>query len=219
MDISAECLRCGTCCQQGGPALHREDLRLVEQGILGPAQLLTVRRDEPAREPLQDKVLPSKAEFIKIKGRDQSWSCLFFAQHDKGCLIYQTRPLECRLLFCRNTAPVEEIIGRDLLTRQLILARNDAVLPLLSRLEDEVPYRAVNRLLAAIDDGFAQIATPLADLVRRDLAVRDEFLRDFPKRQREELFLFGRPLFLVLAPYDIRLVEMAGGIGLQQGNY
>ena len=192
-DILAECLRCGTCCQQGGPALHNEDLQLVGNSVLPFAQLVTVRREELAHDPLQNKVLPSGSEFIKIKGQGNSWSCAFFDQVNNGCFIYRTRPLECRLLFCRNTAPVEKIMGCNLLFRQQLLSENDPVLPLIDRQELEVSYRLVNKLLAGIDDGFDHIKDQLTDLVSKDLAIRDDFLRNFSKRQHEELFLFGRP--------------------------
>ncbi|MEN8136039.1 MAG: YkgJ family cysteine cluster protein [Thermodesulfobacteriota bacterium] len=213
-----ECLRCGTCCRQGGPALHREDLQLVNKGPLSLTQLVTIRRDEPAHNPLQNKVLPSSSEFIKIKGQGNSWSCLFFDQVNNGCLIYRTRPLECRLLFCRDTEPLAEIMGRDLLNRQKLLPGNDPVLPLLERQETECSYRLVNDLLSEAENGRADIKERLLDLVRKDLTIRDDFLRNFPNRREEELFLFGRPLFLVLAPYGFRLVEKDGVINLEQSN-
>lgn len=217
-DISAECLRCGTCCRQGGPALHNEDRQLIASGALPLSQLVTIRRDEPAHNPLLDEVVASDAEFIKIKGQGNSWSCVFFDQVNNGCHIYQTRPLECRLLFCRDTGPLAEIMGRDLLSRQQLLPENDAVLSLLDQLEEECSYRLVNILLADKDNDQSETTKQLSDLVRADLAIRDTFLRNFPKRQQEELFLFGRPLFLVLAPYGFRLVEKDGGINLEQTN-
>lgn len=217
-DVPTECLRCGTCCRQGGPALHGEDLQLVKKGVLSFTQLVTIRCDEPAHNPLQNEVLPSSSEFIKIKGQGNSWSCLFFDQVNNGCLIYRTRPLECRLLFCRDTEPLAAIMGRDLLDRQKLLPENDPVLPLIDRLEEECSYRLVNTLLTEDANGRDDIKERLIDLVRKDLAVRDDFLRNFPNRQEEELFLFGRPLFLVLGPYGFRLVEKEGEVSLEQTN-
>ncbi len=216
--VSAECLRCGTCCRQGGPALHSEDLRLVKKGVLPFAQLVTIRLGEPAHNPLQDKVLASSSEFIKIKGLGNSWSCCFFDQVNNGCLIYRTRPLECRILFCRDTEPLAEIIGRDLLSRQKLLPEKDPLLALIDRHEKECSYRLVNNLLTEAANGRDDIKEPLSDLVRKDLTIRDDFLRNLPNRRDEELFLFGRPIFLVLAPYGFRLVEKDGLINLEQTN-
>jgi Fe-S-cluster containining protein len=213
--VAAECLRCGTCCRQGGPALHNEDIHLLTNAVLPREQLVTIRPEEPAYNPLADKVLASGSEFIKIKGQGNSWRCTFFDQINNGCLIYQTRPLECRLLFCRATGPVAEILGQNLLIRQSLLSENDPLLPLLARQEQECPFRLVNELLTSKGD---EISKKLTDLVRRDLSIRDIFLRDFPERQAEELFLFGRPLFLVLAPYGFRLVERRGPVRLELVN-
>lgn len=214
----AECLRCGTCCRQGGPALHSDDLQLVKKGVLPFAQLVTIRLGEPAHNPLQDEVLPSSSEFIKIKGQGNSWSCSFFDQVNNGCLIYRTRPLECRILFCRATGPLAEIIGRDLLDRRSLLPASDPLLPLIDRHEVECSYRQVNNLLTEADNGRDDIKERLSDLVRKDLTMRDDFLQNCPSRREEELFLFGRPIFLVLAPYGFRLVEKVGMISLEQTN-
>jgi Fe-S-cluster containining protein len=217
-DVPAECLRCGTCCRQGGPALHSEDLQLIKKGVLPFAQLVTIRHDEPAHNPLQNEVLPSSSEFIKIRGQGNSWSCLFFDQVNNGCLIYRTRPLECRLLFCRDTGPLTAIMGRDLLNRRKLLPENDPVLALIDRQEEECSYRLINNLLTGTANDRDAIKEQLTDLVRRDLAIRDDFLRNFSNRQEEELFLFGRPLFLVLVPHGFRLVEKDGEVSLEQTN-
>lgn len=213
-----ECLRCGTCCRQGGPALHDDDLQLIKNGVLPFSQLITVRRDEPAHNPLQNKVLPSNSEFIKIKGMGSTWNCVFLDQAANGCLIYKTRPLECRLLFCRDTGSVEEVMGRNLLTRRELLPENDSILPLIERHDFEVSYQKVNSLLTETVNHRDAVKEQLTDLVRIDLDIRDTFLRDFPKRQQEELFLFGRPLFMVIAQAGFRLVEKAGVINLEQIN-
>lgn len=215
---SAECLRCGTCCRQGGPALHNEDLALIEKGVLSSAQLVTVRRGEPAHNPLEDEVLPSHSEFIKIKGQGNSWSCCFFDQVNNGCLIYRTRPLECQLLFCQNTEPLTAIMGQDLLNRSKLLAENDHVLALIDRQEKECSYRLVNKMFSEIEQSQADITEELSVLVRKDLTIRELFLRDFPNRHGDELFLFGRPLFLVLAPHGFRLVEKDGAVSLKANN-
>jgi Fe-S-cluster containining protein len=196
--------------------LHDADRPLLAEGILPMRQLVTIRQQEPAHNPLRQEVAPSDSEFIKLKGLANSWSCIFFEPVNNGCHIYRTRPLECRLLFCRNTGPLEEVMGRNLLARRDLLPPTDPVLPLLDRQEEECSYRLVNHLLANLAAGFTAIAEPLSDLVRTDLALRETFLREFPRRETEELFLFGRPLFLVLAPYGIRLVEKDGVIKLRR---
>ncbi|MDF1578531.1 MAG: YkgJ family cysteine cluster protein [Desulfobulbales bacterium] len=213
---AAQCQGCGTCCRRGGPTLHLDDINLAERGIIGVGELVTIRRNEPAYNPVRGKVLPSASEFIKIKGRGNTWSCLFFAEEGNCCAVYRDRPLECRLLFCRDTGPLTEVIGEHLLTRRALLADDDPVLDLLERHEEECSYGPVNDLLAGGEKVRDDIEARLTAQVGRDLAVRDCFLRTYPKRGAEELFLFGRPLFLVLAPHGFRLVEDNSRISLVQ---
>ena len=187
---------------------------MLANGVLTTVELVTVRAGEPAHDPLQDKVVPAAAEFIKIKGQGGSWSCRFFEAEANSCRIYRQRPLECNLLFCRDTAPLAEVIGKDLLSRKDLLAEDDPVLLLIDRLEEECPCKRVNELLVETISADEQIKQ-LTSLVRRDLAIRQAFINHFPDRQSEELFLFGRPLFLVLAPYGFQLVESDGGLNLE----
>ncbi len=209
------CRRCGTCCEQGGPALHGEDLALVTSGAIARRDLVTIRLGEPAYDQRQGRVLPSEREFIKLGGSPGSWSCRFY-ENLRGCGIYGERPLECRRLFCRDTGPLEAVMGRDLLSRRELLAGNDQVWPWLERLEREVAYLEIKELLAGLDlhnptdDNMAR----LTGLVRADLAIRAAFLQSFPARESEELFLLGRPLFLVIVPYGFRVVEATDGVGL-----
>jgi Fe-S-cluster containining protein len=217
-NLLTECSRCGTCCKQGGPALHTEDIQLIDNGILSFSQLITIRQNEPAHDPIQDKVLPSNSEFIKIRGKGNSWNCLFFDQANSGCLIYKSRALECRLLFCQDTGPLEKIMGNDLIHRQHLLPENDPVLPLIAQQELECPYQLINNLLASTDNYPNKTIDQLNDLVRNDLRIRDTFLRNFPERKQDELFIFGRPLFMLITPYGFRLVENENGVILEQIN-
>jgi len=213
----AGCQRCGACCRHGGPALHPEDRNLFDQHVLSVLDLIAVRVGEPAHNPLQERIEPTPHEFLKIKGSHASWSCGFFNQDEGQCLIYQTRPLECRLLFCRDTGPLEEVMGRDLLTRKDLLVEDDPVLSIIDRQEPEIAFSEVNDLLIAYknNENREQLIDKLTSLVRQDLLLRSEFLQNFPERQGEEMFLLGRPLFLVLAPYGLRIIETASGISLE----
>ncbi len=209
------CRRCGACCEQGGPALHLEDRELIGEGGLVLADLVTVRFGEPAHDPRQGEVVPTAHEFLKMSGVAGSWCCRFFDRQQMGCAIYRHRPLECRLLFCRATGPLEAIMGRNLLTRRDLLDFDDPLIPLLVRQEREIPYEAVMKLLAGPEPaGEGSVLARLTDLVRADLALRELFLRDFPARERQELFLLGRPLFLVLAPYGFRISQGRAGVSL-----
>lgn len=210
------CRRCGTCCEQGGPALHGEDRQLIESGALTLRDLVTIRSGEPAYDQRQSRVAPAEQEFLKLTGARGSWRCKFYDKV-RGCGIYGQRPLECRLLFCHDTGPLEAVMGKELLNRRDLLAGDDPALEWLEKLEQEVGYREVAELLAGLNlPGSADASLArLTTLVRADLFLRESFLHSFPERGDAELFLLGRPLFLAIAPYGCRLVEGAAGVGLQ----
>jgi Fe-S-cluster containining protein len=210
------CRRCGTCCEQGGPALHHEDRPLLESGALRRRDLVAIRSGEPAYDQRQGRVVPASQEFLKLAGARGSWRCKFYDKPG-GCGIYGQRPLECRLLFCRDTTPLEAVMGRELLSRRDLLAAADPALEWLAKLEQAVGYPEVMELLAGLDRQSSTEASlaALTSLVRADLSLRESFLRSFTERGDEEMFLLGRPLFLAIAPFGCRLVEGAGGTEMQ----
>jgi Fe-S-cluster containining protein len=211
------CRRCGTCCEQGGPALHPEDRELLDGGGLTPADLVGIRAGEPVYDPRSGRVAPAPREFLKLAGSRGGWCCRFYDREQRGCGIYRHRPLECRLLSCRETGPLEAVMGRDLLDRRRLLAPDDPVLRLLARQEQEMPYQSVLTLLSGLgqrEEAGGALAR-LTELVRGDLALRRLFLRLYPARENQELFLLGRPLFLVLAPFGLRLSQGMAGISLR----
>lgn len=140
-----ECLRCGTCCAKGGPALHTEDLPLVREGVLPLDALVVIRAGETAHDQVTGRLAPLEAEIVKVwsgpwaeegpeggGGRGASvWTCPYLRLSPEGgpeeagdlaaCAVHARRPLECRLLDCRDTAALARAYDKDRLTRRDIL--------------------------------------------------------------------------------------------------
>ena len=107
MSITSSCKRCGTCCRQGGPALHGPDLDLIRAGRLQIDDLITVRRGELAFQPLGRCPEPVHHEFLKLAGQGSTWCCAFFDETTKGCRRYHHRPMACSVLDCTDTGPLQ----------------------------------------------------------------------------------------------------------------
>ena len=120
--VSPSCERCGACCREGGPALHLEDRRLVTDGVVHTRHLFTIRRGETARDPVRDGLVRAAGDIIKIKGCEGTWTCRFFDPEGNGCRIYAERPLECRLLDCRDPSRLAAVYGGERLSRADLLA-------------------------------------------------------------------------------------------------
>jgi Fe-S-cluster containining protein len=195
------CDRCGQCCRQGGPALHAEDLPLVRDKVLSYADLYTLRRGEPARDQFQDALLPLEHELVKLKGDgDPAWTCAFFRESPVGCGIYAHRPLECRLLSCKDTAPLAAAYASGRLARADILPPGSALAALAAEHEARCPAPELARLLTAAragDVATAQAAgQAAADMIAYDRAFRAALVE---KGLPPDIlpFLLGRPLEVV----------------------
>ncbi|HDZ75978.1 MAG TPA: YkgJ family cysteine cluster protein [Desulfobacteraceae bacterium] len=215
--IKEACDRCGTCCRQGGPALHIQDRHLVAPGFLEFDVLVTIRRGELARYPLSDRPEPVRQELIKIQGRGRDWSCRFLQAESWSCAIYDRRPLACRLLKCWAPDEVLAIAGRDLLGRYDLIADNDPLLPLVRLHERECacPDLVESEIRLRSSARRAEMLRELEQLVNRDLAVRGMAMQRYGLSVARELFYFGRPLFQLLAPLGVTVTEAAGGLTLQ----
>ncbi len=213
-----ECLRCGSCCRQGGPTLHLEDLPLVRGGHLLPDHLVTIRSGETSYDPLTETFRPVEQELVKISGKNSTWTCRFFCDDKKGsCSIYQFRPLECRLLKCWDTREVKEIIGRNTLDRVSLLSPSDPCLNLMAAQEEKCSYHRVNLLIRELKENpeAEDLLDELTGIVRIDLQIRARAGKDCSVSLARELFLFGRPVFKAIAAYGFRLYEAGPEVFLQ----
>ena len=207
-----ECDRCGTCCINGGPALHYEDITLLQNNILNREHLITIRKGEPVFSPGTEKLEPAESELVKIKGKGIEWICIFFKEKEAACAIYNHRPLECTLLKCWEPADLEMIAGRKLLSRHDIIAPDDPLLPFITKHDDICSLESLDRLLTALDreNSQQQAITELTALVNADMTLRAQADARFHLSLDLELFYFGRPLFKILDQFGIKTYEENG---------
>ena len=207
-----ECLRCGTCCQKGGPALHGQDLALVRGGQLPLGDLITIRRGELAYSPLTDRIEPVLQELVKIRGTGREWCCCYYVPAGKGCSIYANRPMACGALKCWQPEETLALVGQDLLSRLDILEDGNPLRALVQEHERLCPcpdLREVENSLAGQDEDTLR---SLEMLVNTDLSFRDRVVREFNLSLTDELFLFGRPLFQLLQVLGVGVSESPQGL-------
>lgn len=212
-----ECVRCGTCCLNGGPALHKKDLDILRAGTIEYRHLVTIRAGETALTPLTGKAEPVTGELVKIAGSGGAWACFFLNRADNSCRIYENRPLECRLLKCWEPDELLAVIGHETIIRTDIINPNDPVRKLLEIQERECPGLEIKELIMSVlrdKDGRAAGLARLDEFVRRDLAIRASAVEEFGLPVEVELFLFGRPLFIILESHGFSVDEDKDGIRL-----
>lgn len=199
--IKNECIRCGTCCLKSGPVLHHEDKKNLRAGHIGHRQLVTIRKGELARNPVNDLLEPVHQELIKIRGKGDDWTCCFYDEKESSCTIYKHRLLECRLLKCWDPSELLSVIGKNTIIRADIINPDDPILEVIKMHELECPYQdienAIDNILRERDK--AKNLERLTRFVNKDLSIRHYALSELGLNKDFELFIFGRPLFKILS--------------------
>jgi Fe-S-cluster containining protein len=209
------CRRCGTCCSQGGPALHRRDLELVGSGRIPLDRLITVRRGELAHNPLTGRVQAVRAELVKIAGTGGDWRCSYYDADNRGCGIYGHRPQACEVLQCWDTEAILALVEKDLLSRLDIVDPAGPMARLISEHEERCPCPpGLEGLADRLQDMARAEQVGLEQLVSADLMVREQVVREYGLSLQQEMFYFGRPIFHLLQPFGIRVGRLGKGFVL-----
>jgi len=208
------CDRCGSCCLQGGPALHGGDLHLIREGELAISDLVTIRKGELAYQPMADMPSLVESEFLKIAGRPGSWACRFYDESGQACTIYGHRPLACGLFDCTAPEPILRITGQDLLTRFSCVDSDEPLVLIAREHEEKYPCPDLARIVSQLQDGRQrkEVLARLTPLVNDDLTFRRQITQQRQLSIGEELFWFGRPLFQLLQPLGIQVQETVSGL-------
>jgi Fe-S-cluster containining protein len=205
------CQRCGVCCEKGGPSLHREDRRLVDDGQIPARFLLTLRKGELARDDIRGTLAPLSAEIIKIKGRDGRWTCRFYDRRSRGCTIYGQRPLECRALNCRDTRKIEMVYDTDRLTRQDLLASFQGIWELIEDHERRCSYAELDHLVRRGDaGGRPKQEAAIMEMLRFDAHIRQLAVERAGLDAGMLDFIFGRALSDTIGMVGLKLEKLDG---------
>ena len=196
---SIECKRCGTCCKKGGPSFHIEDKALIEDGFISVKFLYTIREGESVRDNISDRIVYSPSDIIKIKGQKNGWTCFFYDETEKSCAVYEYRPLECKLLKCRDTRDIERIFGKNLLTRQDIISTVEGLWELIIEHDQRCSYKKIRKLIdESGETKKVDLSGKVAELIEYDKIIRELVVKKGELDFELLDFLFGRPLSVTM---------------------
>lgn len=190
------CIRCGECCKKGGPALHSKDRIFLQNGVLRPTNLFTLRAGELAYHPLEGRLIELSDEMIKIKSIDESSACTFYDADHNACRIYGGRPLECRALKCWDTRDVEGLFMQDLLSRLDLCPKDSVIAEMISAYERSFPPGRIYDLFgeAGSQRAAQQTGPEIEKMVSTDEAFRQKVVEALGLEEDELEFFFGRPV-------------------------
>ena len=211
------CRRCGTCCRKGGPALHHQDSRLINDGLIPAEGLYTIRPGEPVQDNVAGRLAFAEDDIIKVKGGGDGWCCRFLEEATNGCTIYDHRPAECRALQCWDTRSIEGLYDRERLTRRDLLQGVEGLWALIEDHERRCDYRRIRDLSGRLSgepaDQKAAMGT-VTDMVKYDESLRQLLVENGHTPAGMLDFLLGRPLVETLPGFHIKVVSSGGRIRL-----
>ena len=189
------CIKCGDCCKQGSPTLHKEDKQLFDMGIFKTSDLMTLRKGEMAYTPIEGRVVFLKEEMIKLKEKQGSRECIFLLNNK--CKIYQTRPLQCITLECWNPWKLESVYKRDeKLTRKDIVDKAEVLNEIIEAHEQRCSYNSIKAAFKNLETHKDEMQ--VLELLAYDTECRPFFSESLGLASEEMEFYFGRPFLLTI---------------------
>ncbi len=199
-----KCIRCCTCCTKGGPALHKADKPLIDQGKLHGRFLFTIRKGEPAEDNIKGGLVFADSDIIKIKSKDNSTACLYVDMNNTSCHIYDHRPLECYTLKCWDTKEIERIYNKDRLTRKDILGHIDGLWEIVQEHQEKCSYEKVKVILDNHPEKLdREPLKEILEMIRYDKTIRRMMVEKPDLDANMADFLFGWPLQKTLRKFGL----------------
>jgi Fe-S-cluster containining protein len=191
----SECMRCGTCCKKGGPSFHHADKSLIEEGVIHSKYLYTIRKGELAYDNVKQCLEPVSSDVIKIKGKNNSWTCIFFNEAQSACSIYENRPIECRAQKCWDTQELEDLYAKKRLTRKDLLFEIEGLWGLIRDHQERCNYQTIRELVNTINSNKGDGAREkLTEIIQYDTEIRKLVVSTAGLSAEMLDFLLGRPL-------------------------
>lgn len=206
------CKRCGACCVNGGPALHEEDMPLIQDGIIPLTSIVTLRPGERAYDQIAHSVKPLEEEILKIKGRDGTWTCHYYSPEGHTCGMYEARPIECEKLFCQDPEPLAEMYATGRLKRTDLLPEGHPLLELVEEHDRKCSPLHMEMFAKQAREGSDEAGLALKEMVLFDMEMRRLVVEKAGASPEMNEFLFGRPLRVLLRSMNINVYETGDSI-------
>jgi Fe-S-cluster containining protein len=191
---------------------------LIDNGVIPAGCLFTIRQGELAYDNVKGCLMPVDADIIKLKGKADTWACVYFDEADKTCSIYNDRPLECRRLKCWDTRELEEMYARRRLTREDLISAVEGLWDLIEDHQERCDYNRIQGLIKNLDGRHGDDARRrLARIIRYDIEIRDLAVSRGALEPEMLDFLFGRPLTKTLPSYGVKVRRQGNKIILVAG--
>jgi Fe-S-cluster containining protein len=184
---------------------------LIEKGSIPSTYIYTIRKGERCYDNITECFLPASSDILKLKGQKGSWTCVFFNETDKGCTIYDDRPVECRILKCWDTGEIKKIYAQNRLTRKDLISSVEGLWELVEGHQERCSYDMLKFFVDALDkDGRHKALEGILNIIEYDQKIRDLAIQKAGLDPELTDFLFGRPITETILIYGIKIKEKEG---------
>ena len=191
---------------------------LIDKGVIPARCLFTIRQGESAYDNVKGCLMPVDSDIIKIKGRQDTWTCIFFEEANQECSIYNDRPRQCRSLKCWDTRELEKMYARRRLTREDLISEVEGLWDLIKDHQERCDYTKIQGLISDLDSRHRVDAQRrLAQIIRYDMEIRELAVSRGAMDPDMLDFLFGRPLTKTLPNYGVKVRRQGRKITLVAG--
>lgn len=206
--IKDGCDRCGVCCRGDTPIIFKEDINLLINGIISEKDLYTIREGEKIRSSIDGEMYYSSMELIKIKPIFGSSACLFY-DHEEGCMIYEQRPIVCRLYECWSQNTTITGVETRRLTRADLFGNIAFLNETIKNHEEKCSLNKFEEIISELKKDKGEYVEKIAEIILYDLSLR-EWLKEKLSLSDDVLpLLLGRSLFEI-APFYGLIIEREG---------
>ena len=201
------CIRCGQCCLKASPTLQREDLPLLKQKFIQRKDLFTIRKGELIRDNVNENLLVTQVELIKMKERRGGvGGCIFYEDTSRACTIYEHRPVQCSAFKCWDTEDFDRVYSGPKLTRREVV-QDEVLLGMLEEHERRCSYSVLEEHIKQIESEGEKAVRKILDLLRFDFHLRPFVSEKLGVSLEEMDFLFGRPLSDTITMFGLKVVR------------
>ena len=188
-----------------------QDLPLLDDRSIRKREIYTIRKGELVRDPIEDKLIVTPNELIKIKDRDKGKiGCIFYDDSDKACTIYENRPSQCVALKCWDTTEFMRVYEGPRPERRDII-QDTIFLGIIEEHEKRCNYSILENKVSHIETEGEKAVNEILEILRFDYQLRP-FVSEKLDLDPEELNLFfGRPLTETIVMYGMQVVREPDG--------
>lgn len=199
------CIRCGECCIKSSPTLHIQDLPLIKSGFIKKSRLFTIRPGELVWDNINDELVASPHEMIKIRTMEgESKGCVFYDRAEKACTIYNERPVQCSVLKCWDTTDFIKTFKSPNLERKDII-QDGLLLGLIEKHEQRCSYLRLERHVQQIESMGDKAVEKIIDSLQFDFQLRPFISKKTGINPSEMDFIFGRPLIQTIIMFGLKV--------------